>query len=149
MSRARSSSTAHRPLGGPDFSGVLAGQDPLPLGGVEQVDLSGHERGVGGQLLQDPAETGGDHGHGVAVEDVVLVLEGEPEMGVGVGRHDQRVVAAGERRDAGDGHARLGVGRGQPHPVDGVGLEDDGGVEQGGQSGRLLDVHQSVVVMVE
>ncbi len=137
------------PAGDGDGGVVELVQDGGALGGLQDVHRADAGVRVRHELLEDPREAGGDALDGLRVEEVVLVLEGDAQVRVGEGHHDQRVVGAAERADAGDRDARGGVGLLDGDAVDRVRLEADEGVEEDVQPDRAVDVQQSVVVVVE
>ncbi|CAM5518610.1 hypothetical protein STENM36S_07912 [Streptomyces tendae] len=122
---------------------------PLPLGRGQHVHRADGPPGLGHQGVQHPLQAPGEGLRRGPVQGVRLVLQGQPQVGVGVGHDGHRVVGAAERRDAGDGDTRRVVGLAQADVVDRVGLEDDQGVEEGAGPHGPVDLGQPVVVVVE
>ncbi|GAA2421749.1 hypothetical protein GCM10010388_06210 [Streptomyces mauvecolor] len=116
---------------------------------LQDVDPADRDRRVGDQLAQDPQQPARHDLDGVAVQDVLLELEGQAQVRVGV-RHDgQRVVGAGRGADAGEGDAGRRVGVAEPVAVHRVRLEHHQGVEERLEAGGLVDLGEAVVVVVQ
>ncbi|MEU2564929.1 hypothetical protein ABZ626_37225, partial [Streptomyces longispororuber] len=60
-------------------------EEPLALGGLQQIDAAVRGRRVLGQLGQHTAQTQGDVACVFLVQEVVLVLEGDLQVRLGQG----------------------------------------------------------------